>query len=331
MEYTTEQSEKPFEYVPLSRNAPARHKPVTHEKYAANTLSGWLAGQIVAVGPLHIGSGLLESTQPLEHRLSRRDRSNFSLIRSFVTSQGKRIIPGSSLKGAIRSLVEGLSESCVCKIANRGYLDNREQSECRVKENLCPACRIFGAMGFQGRVKFSDAVQAGDRGEVRKLPQLYRPQTRFPDGRKFYYHGRQAEGDQPVEVVPEDSQFSFRLDFENLQAAEMGLLLLGLGLTGQAGGASYRVKLGGFKPACFGSVEFAVERVVLNNTSQTASLEYDLLPANEIDGEALNDWYTEHVKVAIDGPGALVVAKNYRQLSKILAFPGDRDCPTGMY
>ena len=66
------------------------------------------------------------------------------------------VIPGSSLKGAIRSVVEAISESCVSKTVKKVRdafpTEYKFFNECQ-QDNLCVACRMFGAMGFQGKYR----------------------------------------------------------------------------------------------------------------------------------------------------------------------------------
>ena len=232
-------------------------------------------------------------------------------------------------------MVEAVTLSCVAKKGSRTYLPNQDFMECRNKEYLCPACRLFGAMGFLGKVKFRDAVQLPDsygkrRVEVHTLPQMFRPQTNDPDGRKFYMHGKQASGDQPVEVVPEGEFFSFGIRFDNLEEAEMGVILLALGLSPRPA-ESLRLKVGGFKPACYGSVEFEPERLLVEQSFQNC-LDYDAVQDELItDSNLLQKRFEGWVSVARDGNNPLVLRDQFTELANTLKYPGERDCPPGLY
>ena len=121
-------------------------------------------GTIEALSPIHIGSGIIDLGQDVE------------LIKTAVRTSGNVVIPGSSLKGAIRSVVEAISESCVCKVSGRiRRAVPRDFAECRQKERLCVACRIFGAMGFHGNVAIQDAPQIEGEIVTKLVPELYAP------------------------------------------------------------------------------------------------------------------------------------------------------------
>src|SRR2546426_10579675 len=97
------------------------------------------------------------------------------LVLEHYRTTGHRAIPATSLKGCVRSVVEAISRSCVSKTRakeerprDRVQPSPLEQSrECRKPEKTrsgeaprpCPACRLFGAMGFGGKVTFRDALQ----------------------------------------------------------------------------------------------------------------------------------------------------------------------------
>lgn len=155
-------------------------------------------------------------------------------------------------------------------------------------KGLCPACHLFGAAGYQGRVRFgfarldgeakwqrSPAGPDGTEQEYVTLPlqEAPRPTWVIPDkekkipGRKFYVHhqgwrkivaGQQildgsaiekTENNSSFETLAEGNTFAFEVHFENLSAWELGLLLYSLEL--QEGLAH---KLGRGKPFGFGSV-----------------------------------------------------------------------------
>ena len=147
---------KPFAYIPLPRRINKKH-PTGHDQYHADHISGQIHGIIEALSPIHIGSGVIDIGQDVE------------LIKTAVRTSGNVVIPGSSLKGAIRSVVEAISESCVSKVSYQvRRAVPRSFSECRQKNRLCVACRMFGAMGFQGNIAIQDAphIEGGNRSGV---------------------------------------------------------------------------------------------------------------------------------------------------------------------
>ena len=96
---------KPFDFVPLPKKRPNRKSPKGHDRYHEKCVTGQIQGTIAALSPIHIGSGVIDLGQDVE------------LIKTAVRTGGNIVIPGSSLKGAIRSVVEAISESCVCKVS----------------------------------------------------------------------------------------------------------------------------------------------------------------------------------------------------------------------
>jgi CRISPR/Cas system CSM-associated protein Csm3 (group 7 of RAMP superfamily) len=124
------------------------------------------------------------------------------------------VIPGSSLKGVIRSVAEAVSESC---IGVSGELFHKEGIDavyrgalspafvtCKEPAALCPACRLFGMVSrkshFRSKVAFSDGrtepgkFKMGTPIILKPLMEpkphhtaFYRPKGKIA-GRKFYFH-----------------------------------------------------------------------------------------------------------------------------------------------
>ena len=236
-----EPEDKPYRLVPLPQDV-KRDRPHGHDRFHKGMLAGEMRGQIVALSPVHIGSGSLELGERLP--LPPTGGRNPDLVKAMVRAGGVPVIPGSSLKGVIRNVVEAISPSCLCKTRARFNEIPQGMGECRRKDALCVACRIFGAMGFQGNVRINDAPLKPDANgrfitRVENLPALYAPSPRRRGyqmhgqvaGRKFYMHGQRARGNVPMEVCPENaSRFDFVMQFENLEHTELGLLLVALGL-----------------------------------------------------------------------------------------------------
>jgi hypothetical protein len=302
---------KPYEFVPLPSRV-QRQQPAGHQGY--QQLSGTLRAVLVAYSPLHVASGLMELN----------DNKKYPLVKAHFRVGKHPAIPGSSLKGCIRSIVEAISPSAVG--VSRARLP-REMQVSRSINELDPAQRLFGAMSYQGQVCFSDALLDGGKTEIVATPPLYRPRaeshdTYFdgsrPRGRKFYMHGQLAEGNVPLETCPVWSRFPFRVDFVNLAAAELGLLLYGLGL----GDPRLWPKLGGSKPSCLGTVEVVEPRLEVLD-SRAAGTDFDTAP------EAVEDInsYLEAARAE-----KLVLDEQLRRLAEIVRWPReDRACPDRNY
>jgi hypothetical protein len=181
-------------------------------------------------------------------------------------------------------------------------------------------------MGYLGQISFSDGLQLSGGMQVVYAPVLHTPRSRAGSyydsqgwilGRKFYFHGRPAEGETPLEACPEGSEFSLDVHFANLEEKELGLLLIALG----QGEPKLWPKLGGFKPRCFGSVDIKVERLEIRRGGA------DWL-AYETEVEVGD--VSSYIKAAEDDH-SLVLQEQARELARILRYPGDVSCPRGDY
>ena len=309
---------KPFAFMPLP-NRVNQQRPTGHDLYNAECTTGQIQGTIEALSPIHIGSGIIDLGQDVE------------LIKTAVRTSGNVVIPGSSLKGAIRSVVEAISESCVCKVSGRTRRAvPRDFAECRQKERLCVACRMFGAMGFQGNVAVQDAPQIEGEIVTKLVPELYVPgryQHGMQDipGRKFYMHGQVASGETPVEACEVGSKFRFVVQIDNLRQAEWGLLFTALG---HHPNHPFKIKIGGAKPVCFGSIDFQLERIQVEAQTRDQYLDWDVNPESAKTGEQLEMWKRECITQATD---SLIKQNLLTDLAHILRHPNDRNCPSGLY
>ena len=308
---------KPFDFVALPRRVNKRH-PTGHDQYHEKHITGQIHGTIEALSPIHIGSGVIDLGEDVE------------LIKTAVRTNENVVIPGSSLKGAIRSVVEAISESCVCKASrNTRYALSRDFMECRQRARLCVACRMFGAMGFQSNIAIQDALQIDGQIVTKFVPELYRPRhqrgSRRIPGRKFYMHGEIASGETPVEACEIGSKFRFVAQVDNLTQAEWGLFFTALG---HHPIHPFKLKIGGTKPACFGSIDFQIENIHVEEQNCERYLDWNIQQESGITGEELEAWKHECTDLATD---SLIKRDLLADLAQILQHPNDRNCPSGMY
>ena len=93
------------------------------------------------------------------------------VVKKAARSKDRPIVPGSGIKGAVRTLYELLSFSCNPFDFKAGCKGHR----------LCDACSLFGARGHLGRVSFSDAIPDGSVSVVvRHFPSAMNPMARRP-------------------------------------------------------------------------------------------------------------------------------------------------------
>lgn len=168
---------------------------------------------------------------------------------------GHPFIPGSSLKGVIRSQLESILRGFGLKVCDpivdpcfgdedRRRIDKdsgtaQERSK-NVRaylesDDICAICRVFGLNGLASHVVFADAKARPEtyHTEVRDGVSLDRDLGRVSGGRKF-----------DLQVVTAGSQFDLRVEMEDLDEADEGLVVLGLDLihegVARVGGAKSR-------------------------------------------------------------------------------------------
>ena len=212
--------------------------PPPHDQWKRGLVSGALTlsletppGQFVSPGTGRLGLTEMESKEIVAQRAARAGKTP--------------VLPGSGIKGAVRTLYELLSFSC-------NPFDR--SSPCSARQ-CCDACSLFGRLSYAGRVGFSDAVPAGSgvKIQVRKVPVPYQGQAhRTPgDFRVYDFQEDTVPGSREKrlkEMAREvyTGTFETRLTFRNLTPEELGRLLLAMGF-GEDGKERFFLRLGGVK------------------------------------------------------------------------------------
>lgn len=238
--------------------------PVTDSQYvyrntrrdAAHRFSGILTAQLVTVDPLFIGSGF----QELE---------NGQFVKQTLTEHGSPIIPGSSLKGAVRQICRAVSQSCVPQESCKINLPKDTMRQCKPErkselDHACIICDMFGKMGWCSKVFFSDLIAENGRTERFRAAQQFAP---HPDAEKYLdedgYHAYKfyktaisavtKPQNELLRAVPPKTVFTGEITYRNLDKQELGLLLFGLGQSG-----TISLKLGGYRNEGFGTVNITL-------------------------------------------------------------------------
>lgn len=205
----TSDSNRNFDFVPLPSQKPWRVDPCPkqgekrfgHDQYwfDDSRFSGKLFLRLTTQTPVSVNSGIVEMGRDLAKESSNPTIANqiksIPLIKSSVCKDGRLIIPGSSLKGVVRSMYEAVTQSCICK--TKADIP-REYRECQMPDGypdcqdlswLCPACLLFGAINWQGLVHFTDAEYQSDGFQTKKIPPLFSPKPKAVDltGKKVYF------------------------------------------------------------------------------------------------------------------------------------------------
>ncbi len=242
---TTRSQPAPRNYFGVPHAAVDRSvAPVYHHALdVAERVTGALELEVETLAPVHAGCGSFEL---FGDRISKEP----------VRRQGVLAIPGSSIKGACRQIVEAItaSGSPFDPAEHHRRADRRSDGT----GNLSAAAALFGTLGLQGRVSFDDAVLPADQPvavepEPIRLSVAYLPRKRV--GRRFY--GPLPEGaDQPPTVpasaIPARARLQTFVRCRNLTRQELGLILISLGV------GRFTPRLGGGKYDDFGWVRFRV-------------------------------------------------------------------------
>lgn len=278
-----EQQEKYYKTTRLvDKDATSVDRKRAHEQYSSDLLTGQISGQFEARQPLHLGNGLLVS--PADADIE----SDAPLIKGFFQVDDVYTIPGSSLKGSVRSFIEAITYSCVCKTRNRWERDERDDfGECRYNSkrrngDICLACKMFGAMGYEGQIFFADAPMTSGKKGVTFIPSQNQPKGN--EERRHYPHALSDTRNPtwPLATTLPGSQFDFSLSYQNLTSGELGLLLLALG----QGESPICLKIGAGKSSGLGAIRFTNLHVQKVDVS-SMYMAYDSSPAwADVDMEA---------------------------------------------
>jgi hypothetical protein len=253
----TDPKSKPKPYFYVSELNARRRELILDRRNIASGYSGALHVTLTAMTPLIFGKGELKINEKGEvfHLLSREN--------NVVT------LPGSSFKGMLRSFFECVTYSCT-------VWDKDKDKKCSSHE-MCPACTLFGRIGWKGKLRFTSfRVEGNPEIDVKYLPDMFAPRKAKDDERKLYKHSKQLEmvkkdekdenfNGNAYECLPIGAKLSGEIIFEGLTCntqsesggyAELPALLFALGKGWEK--PIYH-KLGYGKPAYFGSVQIDVK------------------------------------------------------------------------
>jgi CRISPR-associated protein Csm3 len=220
-------------------------------------------GRIEALTALHVGSGAAELKGEATPVIK--------------DEKGAPYIPGSSIKGKVRSELERIARALEIEVCNTPDIDRMCGSSKESEEELCIACRIFGTAGRRfsraSKVKFRDAHPIGDVKIIERTGTAIDRETGTVWRSALY----------TVEMVPAGAVFRFEMVAENLEDLELKLLLAALKSVEDTA-------IGGQTTRGFGKVKIHVDKM----TVRTA--EYYVGKAEEkvMQGEELAKWIEEN-------------------------------------
>jgi CRISPR/Cas system CSM-associated protein Csm3 (group 7 of RAMP superfamily) len=337
-----------YELISLPQSVDKK-RPAGIDAYKEPLLTGNIALRLKAETEVFVSSGIIAMNQDVAHQTRR-----IPLVKTAIWKDNIIVIPGSSLKGVVRSIYEAITCSCLCKVT-KGYKDQGKQyikinvaddfQECKIdikkqeKQKVCPACRIFGAMGWIGLIRFTDAVceQKGCKTDFvpslrepdKKLSKYYdkdKDQDKKVNKRKFYYLEEQSESQEKrgidVQQAKSGNTFQTELHFMNLSLAELGTLFIVLG---QDKNNRLFLKVGGGKGVGRGTMTVEVtqvEKVTGGKTLSQRYSSYELSGTEIIKGNKLENFINEAIEKSHNKK--LVQIEQLEELKKVLGrFNGE--------
>jgi CRISPR-associated RAMP protein (TIGR02581 family) len=217
-----------------------------------------IKGTIINETGLHIGSGN-DSLSPIQ--------VDNSVIRD---NNGNPFIPGSSLKGVLRSYVERMltnveerksyddEELYSCFIVSEPCIDNDEAKEIKKNKDskeiaqqfykrMCDVCKIFGCNHFSSRLQIKDMRLSDKKANIVKRDgvAIDRDTGTAADGKKYDF-----------EVVSPGARFEFYMTLENIEEKHEDLLKMIIRTLRDG-----EIKIGGKTSAGLGDIILTEEKV----------------------------------------------------------------------
>jgi CRISPR/Cas system CSM-associated protein Csm3 (group 7 of RAMP superfamily) len=197
--------EEGYEFAPLPERVHRAARPqAVHDRRIEGALSGVIEVVLRAEQPVHVGSGF------------KRLREDGKVVRRAAEVRGRPGIPGSSLKGVIRSRYEAITYSCAGpapkggKVRSQSYPDVKRASFQNQVRSLdvfdtrcddvrsCAACALFGRMSQRSRVAVVDfAAEGGLEFSIDKMPEQFGPNAHHLGA---FHLGKSNAGDNEFQI-----------------------------------------------------------------------------------------------------------------------------------
>lgn len=170
-------------FVPLPDRVNRReHDAAVFDRHLLDALSGTINVRFICEQPVHIGAGFKRLHGP-------------RIVRGAVRIRDGLGLPGSSLKGVLRSRFEAITYSCTDSPKDnkvwdvrsstgitkarfrRGTLDLPAFGTCSPRDpKMCPACALFGRMSQRSRITVTDfAAATAEDFALFDLPEQFGP------------------------------------------------------------------------------------------------------------------------------------------------------------
>lgn len=214
----------------------------------------------------------------------------YSIVdQSIIKIGGVPVIPGSSLKGALRSIIESiLSESgvdvCIPEASIPKQIKQRRNVDeyarylgrlppCnQIKGDVCPVCEIFGAASLSGRAVFLDARPESTIIPIKRTHVAIRRDT-----------NAQSDGSlMELEAVDKGAVFLGKIRIINAENWHIGAILRALEVLKLVG-------LGAKKTAGYGEIDTLAKKITLNTFVNSVRETKDKTSRAEEYGSAFED------------------------------------------
>ncbi len=206
---TAYEGRAPYNFVPLPNKIVPARAPLSHDKYHAEGLTGYLDCEMETCSPVYV-RGMM--TRGQYEALSGKDELTVEekqLIAPFFSNNGAKIegyprpaIPGSTLRGMIRTILEIVAHGKIRWVANRPSFTYRAVAASRDDPLREPYNEALGRYGSHVRAGYLQ--QSGDRWYIRpaKTPQ----EMGWPERNAYLkVRERQIGGDNIRDYVRFDS------------------------------------------------------------------------------------------------------------------------------
>ncbi|MCD7742476.1 MAG: RAMP superfamily CRISPR-associated protein [Ruminococcus sp.] len=220
-EYNSRQARN-YDFVEFPKEPNCNFITDINKRYEEDDYSGKITLKITTVDNLYLGGGYTSF-----------DKDN-GFINETLEESGKAVIPGSSVKGAVRQVCRAISDGCI-PYDDLPKGDKRKynipfKEKCSIGRDgfhICMVCDMFGMMGLGSKIKFSDFVcDEKDVFEIVSVPKL--PLMNVEDkeadkpykGYKFYKtfcEPINVGNSNKVRAVKRGSVFNGAIDFEGLK------------------------------------------------------------------------------------------------------------------
>ena len=195
-----------------------------------------ISGIIEAVTPLHIGSGRSEV------EIGEVD------LPVLTSPDGQPYIPGSSLKGRVRSEAERIARQKNMDICEPPDVKKMCGSIKKSIDEFCICCRIFGTAARPGGISLASKVKFRDAYPLEKVKELLERSGVAIDRKT----GTVAIGPYTIQAVPAGTKFNLEIIAENITDEDFKLLKAALKSVEDSA-------LGGSSTRGFGKVRIAVD------------------------------------------------------------------------